>query len=681
MKLAESDLLRLLPEHISGDPQFSAAGKAAGGPLKALSLSIPSLLIYARLGEADPARFLAPLRRLTEARPGLAPLDMETLESLAWQFHVDFREAASTRDQLAAMVRSAIAWHRIKGTPASIRKALALFGYSGIEIEEHTPAMPWATYQLGLENFHEMDDVRRVVAICREMQPARCRLWRVYSAGFDMRPGIWSGPGKYGRWSHAYWSSYSGAEIPDIPGLGDSGLIVSFGRKDFFQSGPWTGLYAGLAILENRGYRIFVNPRPIWSVSRWSEKFFHHKVFALAAFSAFHGCELIWDKAQAWQDKPWPNEPWAEDVRWDRRLPEWEIKPSGICKSQGVYSDFTLIGWPWTKEKQWPDHPWGEARHYKTPSAWSAPNCNWSWPVIRHVHYDDAVWSETDYSAAAGEKIRYEIVGEQFYENRAALVNPKQDIPAWNDLPEWPQKPWWQELTHVGGRLESFGESALAGTLKRLLAPVWSESGWSDFYSKWRGALVNFEHAALIADWLPWPARQWQGDFWPDAVWESGGTVKLKGEIWPDAVWPEKPWGDGPHNLKGEGGFCPANADAVLAPIEAFSTDFAAYVQNAAVLHGADESWANLPWQAMPWGRAPASVFGGQSGATQGQAADMRLQTAAWDSAAFMGGNSRASAKSGFAAANTICASGIIPGKWRDATWPDEPWWMPAEAE
>ena len=79
------------------------------------------------------------------------------------------------------MVLSSIPWHRIKGTPASIRAALELCGYSGITLEEDGEGDFWAAYQLGLSGVTGMDDLARIVSICREMQPARCRMWRVYT--------------------------------------------------------------------------------------------------------------------------------------------------------------------------------------------------------------------------------------------------------------------------------------------------------------------------------------------------------------------------------------------------------------------------------------------------------------------------------------------------------------------
>lgn len=131
MRLADSDLRALLPAHIADDRAFSAAGQAVAPHLRALARAIPNLLIFARLGRQAPQTMLGPLARLTAAAGGLKEPELELLELLAWQFHVDFREAARSKEALAGMVLSSIPWHRIKGTPASIRAALELCGYPG----------------------------------------------------------------------------------------------------------------------------------------------------------------------------------------------------------------------------------------------------------------------------------------------------------------------------------------------------------------------------------------------------------------------------------------------------------------------------------------------------------------------------------------------------------------------
>lgn len=251
MKLAEADILKLLPDHISGNSQFSATADAANPILSTISKAIPNLLLWARLGGQSPETFLPPLRRLTEARGRLEPLDLETLESLAWQFHVDFREVAKTNTQLAELILKSIAWHRIKGTPKSMYDALILCGFDtrysegeaqkpyGIYIEEGGPQVHWATYQLGFEDIAAYEDLKYILKICWEMQPARCRLWRVYTFDYDLRPGCWSGPLPQNAWSNAWWSLWSGAYMPEFPGLDERGLLVSWGKRERILCEAW----------------------------------------------------------------------------------------------------------------------------------------------------------------------------------------------------------------------------------------------------------------------------------------------------------------------------------------------------------------------------------------------------------------------------------------------------------
>lgn len=99
---------QLVPESIRSDSQIAAAADAISPFLQTIVRAVPNLLIYGRLEEQDPAGMLAPLRRLTEARGGLKALSTEELEQLAWQWHVDFRDAAKTNEKLRAFVLNSV---------------------------------------------------------------------------------------------------------------------------------------------------------------------------------------------------------------------------------------------------------------------------------------------------------------------------------------------------------------------------------------------------------------------------------------------------------------------------------------------------------------------------------------------------------------------------------------------
>jgi len=154
---------QLVPESIHSDSQIAAAADAISPFLQTIVRAVPNLLIYGRLEEQDSAGMLAPLRRLTEARGGLKNLSTEELEQLAWQWHVDFRDAAKTNEKLRAFVLNSVPWHRIKGTPAAMRRALALYGYTA-EIEEDGEGENWAATSCDLTLFHLRQTLKKFLS-------------------------------------------------------------------------------------------------------------------------------------------------------------------------------------------------------------------------------------------------------------------------------------------------------------------------------------------------------------------------------------------------------------------------------------------------------------------------------------------------------------------------------------
>jgi P2-related tail formation protein len=125
----------LLPASICDDARIRAAAETLDGLLRRTAASIPNLLLFARLDPRN-SRAVSPLARLIEAAGGLTPLNTELLEHLAWQFHVDFRDAAATQEQLMSMVLHSIPWHRIKGTPRAVSEGLRSIGYADARILE-----------------------------------------------------------------------------------------------------------------------------------------------------------------------------------------------------------------------------------------------------------------------------------------------------------------------------------------------------------------------------------------------------------------------------------------------------------------------------------------------------------------------------------------------------------------
>lgn len=183
--LGDLNFQNILPESMRDDAVIAAASKAMETLLAKVTHSIPNLLIWARL-DYENAKLSPPLARLSEAAGGLKPLSLEELELLAWQLHVDFRDIAVDRAMLERMVRESIPWHRIKGTPAAVERALAMYGVTAL-VDESGVGDNWAVYELDLGDIPTESVLANIVRVANEAAALRSQLRRVYS-GFDRRP-------------------------------------------------------------------------------------------------------------------------------------------------------------------------------------------------------------------------------------------------------------------------------------------------------------------------------------------------------------------------------------------------------------------------------------------------------------------------------------------------------------
>ena len=439
-RLGDIPFLSLLPESIREDRQLADAAKALDGLLQRTTAAIPDLLVFSRL-DRDTANFLPPLARLTEAAGGLKPLSPELLELLAWQFHVDFRETARTREQLEGMVRRSIPWHRIKGTPASVKDALALFGLAA-ELEEDGVDDYWATYQIGLPSIVDMETVKLVCRVAYEMHPARCSLYRIYTNVWDTRPGTYSD----GRYSEAAYSFYSGVPVPGLPGGDD--LIVSFGRLTSAQAAPpvLTNVLRGR--IRERGVTVLFDDDMQYSAAVYSD----------SVMPANHGFVRSRLNAMVIGRPVYRHHTWAG--QWDGR--KWaELESIGYARDPFTLARRSLAAIEGTYSE----------------SAYGDMNTFYAQPVYDLVDappaYSDAVYSEHD-------PLRHRlVVDEMFWSGRNAQPDPL--------LP--PGAGGASKITRCGEHQ--------AQTVQLLTRPtVWSDN-WDTRLWRAGGAYANLNHTEV----------------------------------------------------------------------------------------------------------------------------------------------------------------------------------------
>lgn len=122
-KLEEMSLKSIIPSSIANDSTVQNIISAVDDKLKELSLQQKLVLLLPRLDS------------LSEA----------LVDELAWQFHVDFYDSKASLSVKRELVRKAIAWHRIKGTPKAVEEVVTA-AFQGAKVSE------WWDY--GAEPYH-----------------------------------------------------------------------------------------------------------------------------------------------------------------------------------------------------------------------------------------------------------------------------------------------------------------------------------------------------------------------------------------------------------------------------------------------------------------------------------------------------------------------------------------------
>ncbi|WP_455797530.1 phage tail protein I [Clostridium butyricum] len=114
MDLNKIDLLSLQTSYMQKDNFVQALCKALNPVFQKLSDSTRLVFIYGRIDE----------------------LEEEAIDSLAWQFHVDFYDYSLSLDQKRELVKKAILLHITKGTASSVEEVVASSLFENSYIKE-----------------------------------------------------------------------------------------------------------------------------------------------------------------------------------------------------------------------------------------------------------------------------------------------------------------------------------------------------------------------------------------------------------------------------------------------------------------------------------------------------------------------------------------------------------------
>lgn len=115
IRLDELKLSDLLPSSIRDDKEISAIAAALDKELQSITACINEIVLLPRIDE----------------------LPEDIIDSLAWQFHVDFYEPLGLDiNKKRALVKSSLSWHRHKGTKSVLEEIIRILFLEDFEIEE-----------------------------------------------------------------------------------------------------------------------------------------------------------------------------------------------------------------------------------------------------------------------------------------------------------------------------------------------------------------------------------------------------------------------------------------------------------------------------------------------------------------------------------------------------------------
>lgn len=111
-------------------------------------------------------------------------------------------------------------FHRLAGTPYSLRQALSWHNLNDVTIEEEKPGEHFAEFQIGFKEIPNSFEIDTIINVAEMAKPLRSRLSRMYNDEYDIRQFVLDSS----DWGDIL-SDYSGVRLED------DGPKLSFGQK------------------------------------------------------------------------------------------------------------------------------------------------------------------------------------------------------------------------------------------------------------------------------------------------------------------------------------------------------------------------------------------------------------------------------------------------------------------
>lgn len=141
--------------------------------------------------------------------------------ALSWEYSLSQINISNFRDRVV----QGLQFHRLQGTPYSLRMVLRWYGFESIVIEEEVPGEHFSEFQIGLEDIPNNLDIKKIIGACELAAPLRSRLSRMYNNLYDVRRFVLD----ESSWGD-FLSDHSGVQIYE------NSPKFSFGRINNFEA-------------------------------------------------------------------------------------------------------------------------------------------------------------------------------------------------------------------------------------------------------------------------------------------------------------------------------------------------------------------------------------------------------------------------------------------------------------
>ena len=134
--------------------------------------------------------------------------------TLSWEYSL----AQINIDDFKQRIIEGLKFHRMAGTPYSLRQALSWYGLTNIKIEEEEVGRHFSEFQVGFDEIPDGTLIDKIVETAKLAAPIRSRLTRMYNNDYDIRRFVLD---------ESKW----GDLLSDHSGIYNGALKLSFGKK------------------------------------------------------------------------------------------------------------------------------------------------------------------------------------------------------------------------------------------------------------------------------------------------------------------------------------------------------------------------------------------------------------------------------------------------------------------